>query len=141
MKKNGFTLIEMIVVLAIISIMAATAYPALKGYRDRGIEQERANQEYVVNKAFKQYYALVGLYPVARAVDGSGAILASEEAVFATDIVAKTGVRPDTTKYRFRYPLEDPAIPLSTPTNPSDPLTDPDELKKLDYTQIQVVLR
>ncbi|MDR3543326.1 MAG: type II secretion system protein [Desulfosporosinus sp.] len=62
-NKKGFTLIEMLIVLAIIGIMLSMAYPSLARSYDSSKENDRARNEYVVNKALKQYYALNGKYP------------------------------------------------------------------------------
>ncbi len=108
MKKNGFTLIELIVVLAIIAILLGTGVPSLYSYRQRRIESERANQEYVLNKAVKQYYALTGSYPnPADYIDSSPAgrywDSVSVESSFLKDIMVKTGIYGDGNTYSILY--------------------------------------
>lgn len=60
--QKGFTLIEMIVVMAIIAILGSAVYPRISGYVRANNESFRASQEYAVNKALVQYYALTGKY-------------------------------------------------------------------------------
>jgi prepilin-type N-terminal cleavage/methylation domain-containing protein len=61
-NRNGYTLLEMILVIAIILILSLAAYPGISGYLESRQEQYRQNQEYVVNKALMQYYAMTGRY-------------------------------------------------------------------------------
>lgn len=58
--QDGFTLVEMLVVLMILAILSAAAYPRISGYMKLSRDQYRANHEYLVNKALMQYYALTG---------------------------------------------------------------------------------
>lgn len=62
-NNKGFTLMEMILVLFIIGILVAIAYPSLAQYRENAIVSEGAKLEKVINKAIIQYYALQGRYP------------------------------------------------------------------------------
>lgn len=59
-SRDGFTLVEMLVVLMILAILSAAAYPRISGYMKLSRDQYRANHEYLVNKALMQYYALTG---------------------------------------------------------------------------------
>ena len=61
-SRDGFTLAEMLVVLMIIAILYAAAYPRIAGYMDMSRERYRTNHEYMVNKALMQHYALTGSY-------------------------------------------------------------------------------
>jgi len=100
-ENKGFTLIEMMIVLVIIGIMAATAYPSLSGTVKMSNENDRAKHEYVVNKALKQYYALTGIYP--KGVDNSDPDNPKpiELSTLASDLAQQTGVRMNTTKYKY----------------------------------------
>jgi prepilin-type N-terminal cleavage/methylation domain-containing protein len=71
-NQKGFTLIEIVVVLAIVSILTAAAYPRISGYLENNRRQYRQNQEYIVNKTLMQYYAFTGsYYKVICETDGS----------------------------------------------------------------------
>lgn len=61
-NRNGYTLLEMILVIAIMLILSLAAYPGISGYLESRREQYRQNQEYIVNKALMQYYAMTGRY-------------------------------------------------------------------------------
>ena len=90
-NRKGFTLIEMVVVLAIISILVATAYPQISGYMKNNREQYKKNQEYIINKTLMQYYAFAGNYCKATC-QGDGSITASDMVMLFDNLREKTGV-------------------------------------------------
>ncbi len=100
--KKGFTLIELVIVIAVIAIVIGAALPRLSGYRARQLEAGREKQEYVINKAIKQYYALTGAYPDAENpkyyTDGE-----FDDVKFAEDIKKKTGAMIDAAAYEITY--------------------------------------
>lgn len=102
-KHNGFTLMEMIIILAIISILFTITYPSLVSTRNDTRETERARQEYVVNKALQQYYALTGGYPNP-GHDSSKRDLSPDEMTALVDALQnQTGVNMDLSHYKYTY--------------------------------------
>ena len=90
-NRKGFTLIEMVVVLAIISILVATAYPQISGYIKNNREQYREDQEYIINKTLMQYYAFVGNYCTVTC-GAIGVITADNAALLFNELRRETGV-------------------------------------------------
>jgi len=103
-KNKGFTLIEIMIVLVIIGIISAMAYPSLSGARDMSNENDRAAHEKIVNKALIEHYALTGTYPNQGVHDtDTPNLTAAELSALASDLAQETGVRLNTTKYRYTY--------------------------------------
>lgn len=110
-KHKGFTLIEMIIVLAIIAILVGAAFPRLSYYQERNKEQELQNQEYLVNKGIKQYYAFTGQYPGC-SYDTTTGLLSPAPAIngelkLKDELAKKTGINIDTDNFDFSYYLID----------------------------------
>ena len=62
-KKSGFTLVELMIVAAIIAILAAIIIPLLANNRQRAIAAEGQNLLGVAATACKVYYAENGAFP------------------------------------------------------------------------------
>lgn len=109
-NRKGFTLLEMIIVMAIIAIIIGVAFPRLSAYQEQNKQQELQNQEYLVNKGIKQYYAFTGKYPnctynsttglLDPAPAANGAVKLQEE------LAKKTGIHIDIDNFDFSYPAD-----------------------------------
>jgi prepilin-type N-terminal cleavage/methylation domain-containing protein len=62
-KKSGFTLVELMIVAAIIAILAAIVIPLLANNRERAIATEGQNLCNTVATSAKVYYADKGIWP------------------------------------------------------------------------------
>jgi prepilin-type N-terminal cleavage/methylation domain-containing protein len=99
--ERGFTLVELIVVLAVMAILMAALVRPLVDYRARVAERERAANEDAIAKAIRQCYALEGRYPPPEGETGLD-YLQQEYGVV---------VKPDT--YRYSYEIVDGAPRLT----------------------------
>lgn len=103
-RKKGFTLIELVIVIAVIAIVIGAALPRLSAYKAKQNELSRDKQEYVINKAIKQYYALSGRYPDYNDyLDKSKTPPVFDDELFAEDITKKTGAVIDAEAYIITY--------------------------------------
>ena len=72
-QRRAFTLVEMLVVIAIIAILAALLFPALRGVRAKGMETDCANNLRQMGVALYQYASTYGgSFPLATANSHAG---------------------------------------------------------------------
>jgi len=62
---SGFTLIELIVTLAVMAVLFSVLIPPMMEYRETVFERERLANVAAINDAIRQCYALEGRYPPA----------------------------------------------------------------------------
>lgn len=63
-NQKGFTLIELVVVIAILGILAAIAIPRLGSFREKAKEAAEKSDIRIIESAIQMYYAEEGTYPV-----------------------------------------------------------------------------
>ena len=106
LNGKGFTLIEIVLVMAVLTILTGLLAPSLSAYYRNGREIERRNHEELVNKALRQYYAYEGHYPDPdphEADPVEGVLTDAQEQRLRDLLRLVTTVRIDTEKYVFTY--------------------------------------
>lgn len=63
MRKKGFTLIELIIVIAVISILIGIALPRFRGMRVEGLIAQAKGELRTLQTAVESYYIHTGAYP------------------------------------------------------------------------------
>lgn len=111
MKKKGFTLVELIVVLVILAILAALLVPALTGYIDRANEEKLqattrqvvVAAQSVVSEAYAQSAKFNGDYLTAMTREGTVTFGESDDEVRISEICELAEIAQDITKEGNEY--------------------------------------
>ena len=78
-KRQGFTLIELIVVVAILGILAAVIIPRVSGWRSSAEVSADQSNATMLNNAVQMYEATEGEYPTATTIGALVTLLISED--------------------------------------------------------------
>ena len=106
MKKKGFTLVELIVVLVILAILAALLIPALTGYIDKANEEKLqattrqvvVAAQSVVSEAYAQSAKFNGDYLTAMTREGTVTFGESDDEVRISEICELAEIAQDITE-------------------------------------------
>ncbi|MCK5895004.1 MAG: pilin [Endozoicomonadaceae bacterium] len=116
MKQQGFTLIELMIVAAIIGILSAVAIPAYQDYTKRAHVTEGLSLASGVKAAVAEYYSSVGLWPVSNAVAGLDASIAGHAVKSVLIGVATGGAATGTITIVYNEKVADDGTLILQPT-------------------------
>ncbi|WP_419772931.1 pilin [Aeromonas veronii] len=114
-KQSGFTLIELMIVVAIVAILAAVALPAYQNYTKKAKMTEVTAATGKYKTAIEVCFQTKGTACAETDIQASGAVTAGN---VKTEVALASGVWTITAR---------PAAPASGATSPLSPLDDKDE--------------
>jgi len=91
MRKQSFTLIELLIVLVIIAILSSLALPVLNNMHEKAIDAEAYNFMGIIARAEKLYYIETNTYAVGDGAIEELSIIVKSRHWFAIDIAGVSG--------------------------------------------------
>ena len=116
-QTGGFTLMELVIVMAVITILVGMALPRMSGYLRQAEQMEREDHQELVQKALRQYYAYEGSYPNVDDLDADAGpvTLTQVQADQLRELLASvTTARLNTSDYTCRYDEGEGSIALAS---------------------------
>jgi len=104
--KNGFTIVELLIVIVVIGILAAITIVAYNGIQSRARDTQRASDISVINKALELYRVNNGQYPYPTPAGSDGgweSSWADPNFMEYLEISKKPLDPTNNSSYRYRY--------------------------------------
>lgn len=87
-RQRGFTLLELLVVMAIIGILATVILASLNDSRQKARDSARASQTQEFMKALELFYSEYGVYPTSGVVNNAVDLDAIEGALVGAELIS-----------------------------------------------------
>lgn len=111
-QQKGFTLIELMIVVAIIGILAAVALPAYQDYTTRAKVSEAIGAGAAAKTAVTEYYNSIGTLPASNSAAG--------HASTTTDYVGGVTITNGIVQVDLKANAEDPGLKLGITSDTAD---------------------
>ncbi len=85
-SRSAFTLVELMIVIAIIGVLAASLFPMMSGYMEKSRDTARTAQIREMHTAVQSYYDDTGSYPRTTSTQSSTGIITSTGSEWKTDL-------------------------------------------------------
>ena len=85
--RQGFTIVELVVVIALIGILTAIALLGLSGFQANSRDQQRFAKATTISEALEKYYTANGEYPAVTAVTTTGSTVATKIGVQSKTLI------------------------------------------------------
>ena len=99
-KQNGFTLIELIIVIVVIGILASIIYVSFTVTEQRSRDAQRDRDIFEVQRALEKYYADNGTYPSVGS-DNTGYPLSSLTLALTPTYISQIPTAPSAVTYQY----------------------------------------